>query len=36
MKAGVDRFAPHVQKTSAAVLDSAELDAAIAAADVIV
>jgi DNA-binding transcriptional regulator YhcF (GntR family) len=36
MKAGVQRFAPHVQKTSAAVLDSAELGAAVAAADVIV
>ena len=36
MKAGVQRFAPHVQKTSATVLESAELDAAVAAADVIV
>jgi hypothetical protein len=36
MKSGVQRFAPHVAKTAAALLDSGEPDAVIAAADVIV
>lgn len=36
MISGVQRFAPHVEKTSAAVLDAGEPDSIIAAADVIV
>ena len=36
LKSGVQRFAPHAQRTSAAVLDSADLDAAIKEADVII
>jgi DNA-binding transcriptional regulator YhcF (GntR family) len=36
MKSGVQRFAPHAQRTSAAVLESADLDAAITEADVII
>jgi len=36
MRSGVQRFAPHAQRTSAAVLDSPDLGAAIAAADVII
>ncbi len=36
MKSGVHRFAPHVERTSAAVLDVQELESGILAADVIV
>jgi DNA-binding transcriptional regulator YhcF (GntR family) len=36
MKSGVQRFAPHAQRTFAAVLDSADLDTAITEADVVI
>jgi hypothetical protein len=36
MKSGVQRFAPHAQRTSAALLDSADLDLAVTEADVII
>jgi DNA-binding transcriptional regulator YhcF (GntR family) len=36
MRSGVQRFAPHVQKTFPALLDGPELEAAVAEADVIV